>query len=379
MLRMRGPVGRKEISKQTGLSFATVCRVVDELIDRKIAAELGEVNIGRAKRKTALVGLNAAGGWTAAVDIGASAIRSAAVDFAGNLHYLCETPLENAKGEETVARILTEELRGLKKRARRQLGAPAAAGVSCAGIVDPDAGVVKLSFNLELREFPIARLAGDACGVPVAIGNDVQCAALAEAKLGPGRSHPNFALINVGMGVGAGIVIGGKVQPLPRDAEFGLMLVAVEGDPERFEGRGYLESVASGSGILAAVRREILSGRKTSVAPNGSKDLSSLRLADVINAAQNCDALAQEAVKRAANYLGLAVVNFAHTLGLTLFIFSGDIPENCGVFWESLQETVSRYEFWPGRITIEQSKLGKDAALLGAAMSALDLINDIYR
>ena len=373
VLRTEGRMGRREIAKLTNLSFPTVCRVVNDLIDQSIISEVASVNVGKAKRKTVLLDINPNGGWVVAMDIGGDNIRAAAVDFSGKLHETMEMPLENIQGEESVTPAILNALSEIISTCEPSRGKPQAIGISCSGIVDSQIGVVKLSFNLQLRDYPIARIVEQAYDVPVVIYNDVVSSTLAEAKLGPGREYDNFAYITIGTGVGAGFVFDGQVRELPSHAEFGLTVVAPEGDPDRFGGRGYLESIASGRGIAAAIRREIEAGAKSSLTkliPGGN---TPIKTKDVAAAANKGDELAINVLASAASHIGLAIVNLAHTFGLTMFVISGGVSLSGEAFWKPLRESVEKHEYWPGRISLEPSTLQKSAALIGVGILALDM------
>jgi len=372
-LRTGGKLGRREIAALTGLSFPTVCRVMSKLVADQLVIQVGAVNVGGARRKTILFDINPDGGWVISLDLGGSRIRAAAMDLSGRLRKSVELPLENARGEESVVPAIKSALRKITKQGKTS---PLMLGISSSGIVDPQLGVVKLSFNLQLRDFPIVKIVREVCDTPIIVRHDVAASTLAEAKLGKGRDNPDFAYITVGTGVGAGIVIGGQLRELPLDAEFGLMVVAPEGDPERFGGRGYLESIASGRGIAAAARREIEAGSESIINGLSPAGPASITAETVAQAAQQGDETARKVLARAAHYLGLGIVNLAHTLGLTLFIIGGGVSMAGDSFWQPLYETVRKYEYWPGRIRLEPSALGNNAALLGAGMLALDAALD---
>ena len=371
-LRTEGRMGRRDIAKLTNLSFPTICRVVNDLIEHSIISEVASINIGKAKRKTGLLDINPDGGWVVAMDIGASTIRAAAIDFCGKLCESTGLPLENIEGEKSVTPAILSVLTEIINKCEASRGKPQAIGISCPGIVDSHLGVVRHSYNLQLRDYPMARIVQQAYNVPVVIYNDVVSSTLAEAKLGPGQEHSNFAYVMVGTGIGAGFVFDGQVRELPPYAEFGLTVVAPEGDPERFGGRGYLESIASGRGIAAAVRREIEAGATSMLTDIIPGDASLIKTKDVAEAANQGDELARKVLASAASHLGLAIVNLAHTLGLTMFVISGGVSMSGDAFWKPLREAVEKYEYWPGRIRLESSILQKDAALLGVGILALD-------
>jgi glucokinase len=121
------------------------------------------------------------------------------------------------------------------------------------------------------------------------------------------------------------------------------MVVAPEGDPNRFGGRGYLESLASGTGIAAAAKRALESGESKSILISMRGNSVTLTAKMVAEAAQKGDGLAKDIMARAANYLGVGIVNVADTLGLRMFAINGGVSKSGDVFWEPLREAVDKY------------------------------------
>ena len=368
-LRLRGKVGRREIARVTGLSFATVSRLANDLLERSIIIDVASVKLNGAKRKTALLDINPEGGWVVALGVGGSRVMAAAMDFSGSLGDPVEYRLEHVYGEEFVTPAVVSALTSVIEREKGRRGDPLAVGISTTGIVDDETGVVKISFNLQLRDYPIARIVGDACDVPVIVGNDVACSTLAELRRGHGRDSRDFAFVMVDTGVGAGVVFDGEVRRFPSTAEFGLMVVAPAGDPDRFGGRGYLESVSAGRGIAASARKQLELGAASLLGEIAPAQVS---IESVVEAARRGDELCMRLLEEAASYLGIGIVNYAHTMGLGLFVVAGELTQAGEVFWKPLRESVASHEFWPGMIRIEPSALGNEAWLMGAGLLALD-------
>ncbi len=371
-LREHPRVGRKQVADMTQLSMPTISRVVGELIEQSIVAEVGYITVANAKRRTALLDINPGVGWIIAMEVGGSHIRAAAMDMSGELYDSMDYPLENVQGEATVTPAIHLVLTELLGKNYADRGMPMAVGVSCAGVVDPEMGVVTLSFNLHLQNYPVARVVKQVVNVPVVVANNIVAPAFAESRLGYGRECADFAYISVGAGIGARCVFHGQVQHLPNRAEFGLMVVAPEGDPERFGGRGYLESLASGRGIAVAARHELEKGSVSmmnSMLPHGRAFVTAKTVDD---AAIQGDDVAVRVMSRAAEYLGIGIVNLAHTQGITRFVMNGGVARSGAYYWRSLQDAIERHSYWPGVIEIQRSQLTDNAPVLGAGLYALD-------
>jgi N-acetylglucosamine repressor len=375
VIRVNGRISRQEIARLTRLSIPTVWRLVDELLAGKIVRETpADVIAKKRGPKTSLVEINPKAGWVAALEIEGERIRAAAIDMAGNRLGAVSQALVNVQGSEPISLFITKTLNHLLQEFTPSLGKPLCVGASSTGMIDSDSGIIKLSFHLRLNDFPLARLISRDIDAPVMIRNDVASSALAESRLGLGRTSPDFGYITIGNGINANYVFNNQVYNRDYHSEFGLMLVAPEGDPERFEGRGFLESLASGRSIAVAARRALESGACSLISEISPQGPAYVTHTHVIEAAKQGDTLAMEILERAANYLAIGIVNLANLLSLRRFVIDGSVPETGDAFWKPLSAAVRKYEYWSGEIRLQPSELHGDAALLGAGLLALDQV-----
>lgn len=372
-IRSVGQASRQQIARMTALSVPTVWRLSDELLADGIVRELpAEMEPKKRGPKTSLLEINPRAGWVAALDISSEHIRVAALDMSGAmLEVVAKVPMP-AQGRDAVASAIAQALAELMQKTAPALGNPLCVGVSSIGMIDSEAGVLKLSFHLQLKDFSLAQLIRQHIEAPVEIRNDVASAAFAEARLGLGRLCPDFAYITVGTGINANYVFNDQIYNRDYHSEFGLMIVAPEGDPERFEGRGFLESLASGRAIADAARRALSGGVSSRIATLAPQGAAQVTHAHVVEAARQRDPLAVEILARAANYLAIGIVNLANILSLRKFVIGGSVPEAGDAFWKPLREAVQKYEYWAGAIELQPSGLRENAALLGAGLLALD-------
>jgi N-acetylglucosamine repressor len=372
-IRANGRISRQQIARITKLSIPTVWRLIDDLLAYGVVREmLADILPKTRGPKTTFVEINPKSGWVAAVEIASERIRVAAMDMGGRILEETESDLVNVQGGESVSLLITKTLNDILQKFVRPLGNPLSIGVSSIGMIDSESGVLKLSFHLQLKDFPLARTIGRITDAPILIRNDVASSALAEARLGLGRWNPNFGYITVGTGINANYVFNDQVYNRDYHNEFGLMIVAPEGDPERFEGRGFLESLASGRGIAVAARRALENGAQSLISMKSPQGAAFVTHAHVIEAAKQGDGPAKEILARAANYLAIGIVNVANVLSLKQFVINGSVSDAGEVFWKPLTDAVRKYEYWSGEIQLQPSELRGDAALLGAGLLALD-------
>ena len=231
-------------------------------------------------------------------------------DVDGELEIVDKLKFATTDVDGTIANILS----GLKTIcARHSLNADNThgVGISCGGPLDSRRGVVMSPPNLPgWDNIPIVSLVQDAVGIPAALQNDANACALAEWRYGAGRGSRNMIFLTFGTGMGAGLVLDGKLYSGTNDnaGEAGHIRLSDFG-PVGYGKAGSFEGFASGGGIaqLAAscVKEKLMMGEKVSWCPDG--DLSSITAKTVAEAAAAGDPLAIEVYKTSATYLGRAL------------------------------------------------------------------------
>jgi predicted NBD/HSP70 family sugar kinase len=245
------------------------------------------------------------------VDVGGTKVAALVVErdpsgAPGRL--LCRTERAMAGGDPGagVARI-ADTIREAIGLAGLSLAAIEGVGVGVPGQVDAEAGIVEHAVNLDwtgvgLRDLLVAEL-----GIPCSVENDVRVAA---AGLAQGLEAPaNLAYLAVGTGIGAGIVIDGRLHRGPRGmaGEVGHVILEPDGEVCACGLRGCLETIASGPAVARSARERLAAGRRSVLDPQA------ITTEAVYRASAAGDGVAMEVVGRAGRALARAI----HTLVMT--------------------------------------------------------------
>jgi predicted NBD/HSP70 family sugar kinase len=244
------PVSRAGVAARTGLTRGTVSSLVEELIAGGFLTELAAARGGTGRPANPLQ-LNRSGPAGLGVEIGVDHVGACVVDLSGAVRAVRTAPSEHrsqppAAGVARAAELAAEVI--------AEAGLPVVgAGVALPGVVGPD-GVLQRAPNLP-RWVDVAvgeQLAQRLGGIPVTPGNEADLAALAELWFG-GRPA-DFLHVSGGIGVGAGIVLGG--EPFRgaggRAGELGHVVVDPDGPACSCGGRGCLEQAAGQEALLRA-------------------------------------------------------------------------------------------------------------------------------
>lgn len=192
------------------------------------------------------------GGLVAGVDIGGS--KALAVVLDEQQVVTGRARVRTRRGAEGVVASATDAVRQALARAGASVADLAAAGVGVPGLVHPGTGVVSHAVNLELGGEPVdlAAHVGAVLGTPAVVENDVNAAALGAWRMR--GTAGDLALLSVGTGLAAGLVVGGRLHRGARGAagEIGHVPVDPAGAECPCGQRGCLETVASGAALAAA-------------------------------------------------------------------------------------------------------------------------------
>lgn len=233
-------------------------------------------------------------------------------------------------------------------------------------------GMIEDGVNLPWpTPIPFAQMLSDKFGIPVAITNDANAAAIGEMTYGVARGIRDFIMITLGTGVGSGIVINGQLV-YGHDGFAGeLGHVIVKRNNGRLCGcgrTGCLEAYCSATGV-ARTAREFLELREdpSSLRNMPIEDITSK---DVYDAAMAGDKLAQKVFEYTGNILGEALADFTVFSAPEAFVLFGGLAKSGELLLKPLRESMERnmLSIWKGKVKILSSELKEaDAAVLGAS------------
>lgn len=248
-------------------------------------------------------------------------------------------------------------------------------------------GTIEMAPNLPWAHdsvVPLADLFSDALGIPVALTNDANAAAIGEMTYGVARGMKDFIVITLGTGVGSGIVTGGHLL-YGSDGFAGELghVTMVRGDEGRLCGcgrKGCLECYCSATGV-ARTARELLakSDRPSLLREMNPEDITSL---DVSIAAGKGDALAREIYDFTGKMLGEACADFAAFSSPEAFIFFGGMTRAGDLIMKPIKEAYDRHvlPIFRGKAQFLISGLdGASAAVLGASAVGWDVVASIEK
>lgn len=353
---------RSDLASITGLSQPTISRAV-----RRLAADgwidEGEPINGLVGRRPRQLEINRSAACAIGVDIGEYFIRGTLVDAGGEQRAFTKVESDADRGGEWTLDKAVRVIRGLLDRSGFGIDRLYGLVVGVPGIVHHGTGVVYETPHIEGWDgLPLGEMMANSLGVPrVLIENDSDLAALAEYALGAGVSARSLVYIALEKGIGAGIVLDGRMYRGHHNAagEIAFLTDTEYWVPRSYRGLGYLESKIGGKALMEFV----------------SELLGTGPFKDIETAAE---AVIREGVRdRVVEWLlpalTIAVANVVSIIDPEITVLGGEVASIVPDLPRLLTERVARLT--PFRARIVQSNLGAEATMIGAVAEAKELMH----
>lgn len=258
------------------------------------------------------------------VDVGATKISICAVSVSGRVlrsqrFPTCRTNLSRAV--EHLLGCVGTFLEGCQTKAL-----PKCIGIGIRGYIDWKNGVWQFTEMIpDFEPIGLAEIFVQRFGVRTVIDNDVHSAALAELYLGVGKTFEDFVYVNIGSGIAAGVVTGGRLLRGANNyaGEFGGHRVELHENGGHYRSGANLEEMMSGNGLVDGARRLLKKYPRSALA--GFQREGKLCARSIFQAYDQRDPLAVELVDRGLHVLGLSVCNLVLLLNPSVIVFGGGV------------------------------------------------------
>jgi predicted NBD/HSP70 family sugar kinase len=308
-IRTHGALGRTEIGRLTHLTAQAVANIVDDLVAANFLIETGRRRSGRGQPPIQFA-VNPEGPVTVGVEIAADHLTTVLLDLTGRIRAQSTKAIADEPAPRAMARRVAREIGRLRDGLKRPVpmlgvGAVMPGPFEIEGLPSAGPGTLPGWHGIDA-----ATVLSEAIGEPVIVENDATAAAVGERLHGAGRAIEDFCFVYFGVGLGLGIVQGGR----PTRGAFGnageIGLIPISG--RNAESAGPLERFASPHAL-----RERLAA-----ADNAAPDVGSLE-----TLFQSGDATLMRWIAEAAAYLAPLVVMLENILDPQTIIFGGRLPD----------------------------------------------------
>lgn len=299
------------------------------------------------------------------IDVGGTTVKLGIFTQEGKLVDKWEIPTRTeCQGEN-----ILPDIAGSVKDKMKETGIPESKiGGIGAGVPAPvkKDGFVEKSANLGWTDKEVKKELEKLTGIPAAIGNDANVAALGEMWMGAGRGFSDIIMVTLGTGVGGGIIVGGRPLCGSHGAGGEIGHITVNETETQLCGcgrKGCLEQYASATGIVRLAERYLENEKRDSILRQGK-----ITAKDVFDGAKAGDNVAVKITEQFASCLGQALVNLAAILDPEAFVIGGGVSRAGDYLLDLIKKYFYEKAFYGNKDTkIMLATLGNDAGIYGAA------------
>jgi len=311
-LRRNGPMSRAAITSAVGLSPAAVSFVTADLLREGLIVEGDALHTAAGGRRPVPLDINYTSRLSIGCKITVERVRGIITNLATDSIAEVEVPIADGR-PETVVAATAMAARRLMAEAGIGRDRVIGIGLALAGQVDAEAGVCRKMQRSGWIDVPIAQMLADVIDVPVWIDNDANAYAVSQHLFGHGRGHSSMAAIAIGRGVGAGLIVGGRLFRGASGAagEFGHNLVERGGRRCECGRRGCLDTYCSDPGLVATWNE-----RDPSDTP---RDVDMLAAAAAAG-----DAVARRVVRESGRRLGRHIAALVNVIDPEIIVIGGE-------------------------------------------------------
>ena len=339
-------ISRAEIAQKTKISAPTVTRIVNHLIDEvNLIKKIGK-GASSGGRKPILLKFNNDDNHIIGIDIGTTHIDGILTNLKSEVIKNIRIPTNNNLEVESIVektKMIIEELESIEIAKNNKIYG---IGIAAAGLINKDNGVIEYSPDFHWKNVDLVEILQQFTDLPIILDNVSRVMALGELWYGIGNRYKNFAVVNVGYGIGAGIILNGKLFYGSKGyaGEFGhitidkdSLLVCECGD------KGCLEALASGRAIAKRARMGIKSNINSKLVEMvEDKDYSKISAKMVADAARDGDLYSLNIIHKVGEDLGLGIKNLINLFNPEAIVIGGGVSQAGKLLFNKIKETLQR-------------------------------------
>jgi len=374
-LRANGEASRAELAEATRLGRSVLMQRIETLLKSGLLAE-DRVGVSTGGRAPRLLRFRADAGHLLVADLGATSTDVALADLSGGILVHRQEPSEIAAGPEVVLGRVEELFDECLAESGASPGSVWAIGIGVPGPVEFASGrpvsppIMPGWDGYAVREHLAHR------GVPVWVDNDVNVMALGELTAGSGRGVDDFVYVKIGTGIGAGIVVDGRIHRGAKGSAGDVGHIHVQSGREvtcRCGMSGCLEAFAGGAALARDAETAAREGRSAILrALLDTKGF--LTAEDVATASKHGDPVSVELITEAGRLIGQMLTGIVNFFNPSLIVIGGGVAGAGDVLLASIREGVYRRSLPLATrdLAVQRSMLGGHVGVIGAAAMVTD-------
>src|SRR5699024_9099127 len=363
-IRTEGPISRAQIAKDTKLTPPTVSSNVRELIEQDIVKE-SDLDESQGGRKPTMLLINHQAFYVIGVDAGSERIDFILADVEGKVVNQTSRRVILPASNKGVLETLKDGINAIIDEAPITKEKIVGIGIAMHGVVDVDTGISQFAPNIGLTNIPIKAELEKAFDLEVKVENDARAMALGEAWFGNHGDVGSMLVVNIGRGVGAGVIIDGKLYHGAQDlaGEEGHMTSDINGQTCTCANKGCFQTFITGPAIAKRAQQIIdqnMTGEAVfEQARSGNKQLVHL-------------------FEEVGEMIGIGLTNLIHIINPEKVVLGGGVTKAESLLLPRISQTIKERALTPQakQTDVVIGDLGDRSTIIGAATLILEDIFD---
>ncbi len=355
-----------ELCEITNNSIPSLTRIMEDLSAEGLVKNFG---IGESKggRKPSLYGLNQDAGTIVGIELSRKYTRIGIFNLhneqIGKISELNQGLHNTGNIFPLLQEACEQQLKDNNINEQKVIGY----GITIPGLIDIKKGI---SYSYpQFGEKPIEDTFRELFKKPVFIEHDTKAMALGEAWFGLAKNKSNVLFINIGSGIGLGIIINGQLYHGNSgfSGEFGHIQMNPEGELCYCGKIGCLETIASGSALVKKSQEKIRNGKNTIISRIINNNTDKIKLRHIIDAANSGDLFAIELIEEAGEYLAKGMSILIHLFNPEAIIIGGEMADAGNLITDPIQQKLNKYAMQRLKqdTSVLLSELKEKAGLMG--------------
>ncbi|EII3090991.1 ROK family protein [Vibrio cholerae] len=366
LIDQKGPISRIDLSKESELAPASITKITRELIDAHLIHETTvQEAISRGRPAVGLQTNNL--GWQfLSMRLGRGYLTIALHELGGEVLIDTKIDIHEIDQDDVLARLLFE-IEEFFQTYAAQLDRVTSIAITLPGLVNSEQGMVLQMPHYNVKNLALGPEIYKATGLPVFVANDTRAWALAEKLFGHSQDVDNSVLISIHHGLGAGIVLDGRVLQGRHGniGELGHIQIDPHGKRCHCGNYGCLETVASSQAIRDQVTARLQVGEPSCLAT-----VDDISIEDICAAAADGDPLAVDVIQQLGRYLGAAIAIVINLFNPEKILIGGVINQAKSILYPSIEQCIREQSLpvYHQDLKLVESRFYKQATMPGAAL-----------
>ncbi len=305
------------------------------------------------------------------IDLGGTNIVAGVVDEEYNIIAKASTKTNCPRPEKEIADDMAKMALKAVENAGLTIDQIEWIGVGTPGIANSSTGIIEFAGNLGFNNTPMVKYISEAINKPVFIENDANAAAYGEYVAGSAKGAKNAVCITLGTGVGAGIVIDGKIYAGSNfaGAEVGHTVIEVDGAQCSCGRKGCFEAYSSATGLIR-MTKEAIAENPDCIMAKMAQERGKINARTSFDSMREGDPVAKAVVDKYIKYLAAGITNTINIFQPDVLCIGGGVCNEGDPLLLPMKAIVEKENFARNsekKTEIVIAKLGNDAGIIGAA------------